>query len=553
MLRPTISRFTFVILTSIYILALCNMTFWAKAWNYSSQDTLFLVGMAIFLLFTLNALIGSFAYKYALKPVAIIFVIVAGTSAYFADTFGTIIDRSMINNALATDQAEAGELLTASFFIHMGLYVILPVALLLWIKIKFNNFKKTYFQNVAFVSACLVVVVAIVLPNFSGYASIARNHRDLVKNLHPSQPMFALLQVASRNFIEKDMPLVSIGADAHFDVDIAEHGEKKPKLTIMVLGETARAKSFSLNGYERETNPKLKKHDVFNFENVKSCGTATAVSVPCMFSHFGKGGFSGGEAKYTENVLDIITKAGVHTAWFNNNSGSKGQADRIHYVNLKVSADPKYCSEDGCFDEILIEEMRNYVDTLDIKDTLIVLHQLGSHGPSYYKRVPQSFKKFFPECATAELNKCSQEEIINAYDNTILYTDYVLAKIIDYLKSKADNYDTSMLYVSDHGESTGEYGLYLHGLPYALAPDEQVNVPFIAWMSDAIIRQEEINRECMHAMAKLPLSHDNFFHTLLELVEVDTEEYNPKLDVFYECGDDSQDIEQGIEDDRSHG
>lgn len=539
MLRPTVGRFTLVVLTSIYILALCNFTFWSKAWDYSNHDALFLTTTAIFLFFAFSALVGSFAYKYMLKPATIIFIVVAGVSAYFVDTFGIIIDRSMINNALATDQSEAGELLTASLFTHIVLFVILPVALLLWVKIDFSNFKKTYFQNVAFVSLCLLAVAVIVLPNFSNYASIARNHRDLVKSLHPSQPIFALAQVASRDIVENDLPLVEIGNDAQFDMDVTNDDEKKPKLTIMVLGETARAKSFSLNGYGRETNPELKKQNVFNFENVQSCGTATAVSVPCMFSHFDKNEYSGSEASHTENVLDIITKAGVHTAWFNNNSGSKGQAERIRYIDIKRSQDTDLCYEDGCFDEILIKKMKEYVDALEAKNTLIVLHQLGSHGPSYYRRVPQSFKKFLPECATAELNKCTQEEIVNAYDNTILYTDYVLANVINYLKSKSDTYDTAMIYVSDHGESTGEYGLYLHGMPYALAPDEQTHVPFLVWMSDAIIRQEEIDTECMKGVAKRLLTHDNLFHTLLELVEVNTREYNPKMDVFNECSNDA--------------
>lgn len=541
MLRPTISRFALVLLTSLYILALCNSTFWSKAWDYSGQDKLFLVGLAVFLFFTLNALIGSFAYKYMLKPVAILFVVVAGASAYFADNFGTIIDRGMIRNALATEHSEASELITSSLIIHMALYVILPVALLLWVKIRFEGFKKTYFQNVAFVSISIVVIVAIVLPNFSSYASIARNHRDLVKNLHPSQPLFALAQVSVRGLSDQKRTMVSIGDDAVFDEDEEEKYKKKPKLTVMVLGETARANSFSLNGYERETNPQLQKLNIFNFENVRSCGTATIVSVPCMFSHFGMDNYSASEAKYTENVLDIISKAGVRVAWFNNNTGSKGQADRVYYEDIRVRKDSNYCTESACFDEALVQRMKEYVDDLDVKDTLIVLHQLGSHGPSYYKRVPQELKKFLPECGTAELNKCTQQEIINAYDNTIYYTDYVLAKVIAYLKSKSGKYDTSMLYVSDHGESTGEYGLYLHGMPYALAPDEQTHVPFIAWMSDAIIKQEEIDRGCMETISKRDMSQDNFFHTLLELVEVDTKEYNPKLDVFNECGDDAED------------
>lgn len=504
---------------------------------------IFIGGLAIFLFLALNALTGSFAYKNLLKPAAIFFVLVAGISAYFTDTFGTIIDRAMINNALATDQAEASELLTLGLLFHVMMFVALPVALIFWVRVRFEGFKKTYFQNVGFVTACLVGIALIVLPNFSAYASIARNHRDMVKVLNPSQPIFALVQVATDQITQKDLPLVTIGNDAHIDPD--EAPQRKPKLVVLVLGETARAQSFSLNGYAKKTNPELEKLDVFNFSNVASCGTATAVSVPCMFSHFGKENYSSTQAAHTENVIDIISRAGVQVTWFNNNSGSKGQADRVSYIELKNATDPRFCSADNCFDAILLSAMQDHVATLETADTLIVLHQLGSHGPSYYKRVPQEQKVFFPECATAELQKCSREEIINSYDNTIHYTDKLLGNIIEYLKSMETRFDTAMLYVSDHGESTGEYGLYLHGMPYALAPEEQTHIPMIAWLSKNIVEHEEISRSCMDKVTSLPLSQDNMFHTLLELIEVDTAEYNPQLDVFNACSDDAaSDTEQ---------
>lgn len=537
MYRPVINRFLFVGLVSIYLLALCNFTFWKKAWNYSEHDMFFIVSTAILLFAVFNIILGSFAYKHLIKPAAIILVVVSGVSAYFADVFGTIIDRHMINNALETNTGEAQELLTNSLFIHLVLYVLLPVALILWCRITFEKFKKTYFQNVAFVCVSILAVGIIVLPSFSYYASITRNNRDLLKSLHPTQPIFSLIQVAAAGAIQKDLPLIRLGEDAI--VEEEEKNRRQAKLTIVVLGETARAKSFSLNGYERETNPELKKHNVFSYSNVTSCGTATAISVPCMFSKLTKAEYSKSQANHTENVLDIIARAGVQVAWFDNNSDSKGQANRIPYFSVRKAKDEKYCNEEECFDEILISEMAKYVEQLKTEDTFIVLHQLGSHGPAYYKRVPQNRKAFFPECETPELNKCEEQQIINAYDNTIFYTDYFLGKVIEYLKSQEDRFDTSMLYVSDHGESTGEYGLYLHGMPYALAPESQTHVPMVLWLSEPIIQQEKIDVACMKQTSSRALSHDNIFHSLIELAEVETKEYDAAYDILEECADDN--------------
>lgn len=535
MYRPIINRFLLVAFVALYIVAVCNNLFWTKFWDYSQQDISFAIITGLFLFSVLCAFIGSFSYKYLLKPIAVLLVIIAGSTSYFSDTFGTIIDSNMIENVLATEQSEARELITAGLVWHLILYTVLPVFLLLWTRINFGTFKKIYFQNVAFVTVAILFATLIFWSSFSSFVSIARNHRDLQMSLIPTQPLFALSQYVARNFAVKEKSFVQIGLDATLVSKPPLGQKRKPKLTIMVLGETARAKSFSINGYERDTNPELKKLKLFNFENVKSCGTATAVSVPCMFSQFTKSNYSSAKAKYSENVLDVINRAGVHTVWINNNSGSKGQANRIIYVDLRENTVSKHCINGRCFDEVLVDEMVKYVNGQDVKDTLIILHPLGSHGPSYYKRVPQPIKKFFPECEIDELNKCTQQEVINGYDNTIVYTDHFLGKIVRYLKTKETSYDTTMVYLSDHGESTGEFGLYLHGLPYAFAPDEQIHVPFVVWMSKAMIQQKKIDLECMQRVVKKPISHDNFFHTLLQLVDVSTSVYDSKLDVFHQC------------------
>ena len=180
----------------------------------------------------------------------------------------------------------------------------------------------------------------------------------------------------------------------------------------------------------------------------------------------------------------------------------------------------------------MLIDIQNYIDEQNNNDILIVLHTMGSHGPAYFKRYPPEFEVFMPSCKTSQLNECTDEEITNAYDNTILYTDYFLSKVITILKANSVNSDTAMLYISDHGESLGENGLYLHGMPYFMAPDEQIKIPAFMWFDESISRIFDI--ESIKEKAQLPQSHDSLFHTLLGLMDVETELYKKDLDLLAE-------------------
>ncbi|WP_241149001.1 phosphoethanolamine transferase [Photobacterium sanguinicancri] len=291
----------------------------------------------------------------------------------------------------------------------------------------------------------------------------------------------------------------------------------------------------SFNGYEKETNEYLAKQEgVINFPNVSSCGTATAVSLPCMFSNMTKSSYSASTARHQEGLLDVLDHAGVDVLWKNNNSGCKGACDRVPYINSSKSKSEELCTRGTCFDGVLLENLDEEITAIK-KDGVIVLHLLGSHGPTYYKRYPDEFKKFTPTCDTAEIQNCSKEELVNTYDNTLLYTDYLLSEVINTLKAQDDSVNTAMLYVSDHGESLGENGIYLHGLPYAIAPDYQTHVPMVTWMSDSFTKKHKLNTECLQEMAQGEYSHDNFFHSILGLMDIETSEYKPALDMFATC------------------
>ena len=169
------------------------------------------------------------------------------------------------------------------------------------------------------------------------------------------------------------------------------------------------------------------------------------------------------------------------------------------------------------------------------RNSIIILHTMGSHGPTYYKRYPDSFKKFTPVCETADIQDCTQEQIINTYDNTIVYTDHIISSVINILKRHPE-FQSSLIYVSDHGESLGENGIYLHGLPYSIAPDEQTKIPFLLWLSDTKKRFGNIDESCIKiAAAKNKFSHDNLFHSVLGLTNTQTTVYKPELDIFAAC------------------
>ena len=228
------------------------------------------------------------------------------------------------------------------------------------------------------------------------------------------------------------------------------------------------------------------------------------------------------------NVLDLISHAGANVIWLENNSSSKSVADRIIFKDYRTSKLNPKCNPE-CRDEGMLINLQDYIDEQNKKDTLIVLHTMGSHGPAYYKRYPEEFEVFKPVCKTNQLNECTNKEINNAYDNTIVYTDYFLSKVIELLKRNSKESDTAMYYVSDHGESLGEGGLYLHGMPYFMAPDEQIEVPAFMWFDDSFSSLLDI--EFIRKNAALPHSHDNLFHTLLGLMDVETELYQKDMDL----------------------
>ncbi|KJS09124.1 MAG: sulfatase [Hoeflea sp. BRH_c9] len=530
--RPSVGSVALSLFVAAWIILVLNTVFWTRTIAAFGDHRAALIAFSVGICALLIALSTSVTVKYVTKPVFILAVLSAAAAAWFMEKFGIIIDIDMIRNAAQTTPAEAGHLMTPAFLRHMALYAILPSLLIALVRIEHRSFGAKLKWNLALIVPLLLVALTMGLWQYPAIASTMRNNRIVIKTLNPIWPAISAVNFAVRSGREKNIVAMALDPDAKQGRQAATSA--KPVLTIIVAGETARAQNFSLGGYERKTNPELEKREIVFFRNSSSCGTATAVSIPCMFSLLDRSSYSTEKGLAQENLLDVLVHAGVAVEWWENNTGEKGVARRVSLRNFSAENDPRFCVNSECRDEVMIDALGPWLDAIEANTTL-VLHQLGSHGPAYYARYSEQERVFRPDCRTAEFADCTDEEIRNAYDNTIFATDRMLARIIDMLAARSDRIASSLIYMSDHGESLGEKGIYLHGMPYMFAPEEQTHVPFLMWFSESYSRLFGVGTACLAAQADEPVSHDYLFHTALGLMDVEAAHYQPALDVTARC------------------
>jgi lipid A ethanolaminephosphotransferase len=524
---------------SILLLCAYNIAFWKAfigatgGWHLASLPVQF--GMLLMLVCALTASLALLNFRHVIKPVLIVLVLVTSVANYFMTRYGIAIDWSMVQNVMETDRREGTELLGVGMLATLALTGVLPAAAIATTRITFRPARRQLALNLGTAAAALVGAAMLLVVLFKALAPALHEHRELRFLLTPTNVIQAVSGYYKRKW-HATLVVAPRGSDAAKGVLWA--GSRRRTVTLLVVGETARAANFSLNGYPRLTNPQLASvPDLINFRNMASCGTATAISLPCMFSDLGRERYSPAKADAQEGLLDVLQHAGLDVVWRDNNSGCKGVCNRVKYedLSLPVQGDP-LCNDAECFDEILLRGLPERIRAART-DLVIVLHQKGSHGPAYAKRTPARFQAFGPVCATGELADCSQASIVAAYDNTILYTDHVLKRAIDLLASASrdDQVDTALVYVSDHGESLGENNLYLHGAPYFMSPAEQRQVPFMVWLSDGFRARFKLDQRCLQARADQKFNHDYLFHSTLGMLNISTAVYNPHLDLFHAC------------------
>ena len=468
----------------------------------------------------------------AMRLLGVILIILASSSAYFVDNFGIGIDLDMFRNVAQTDSTEAFGLFNVRLLAYILVFGFAP-SWILW-KIKFQpiSFRRYALQRIVFIWLGAIFVLLAILPQSGKFATFVREQKSVRYMMNPGNLMYAAWNYARHEVRPLDTALTDIDGNTH---RVITTSSSKPLLIFLVIGETARAADFQLMGHSRQTNPQLSAiNDLYRFTDMKSCGTSTAVSLPCIFSGSGRDEFDVAKERSRTNLLDTLSKNGVAVEWRDNNSGCKGICARVQTVAMQPAMAPSLCGQDYCHDEVLLAGLSESI-TKKSTDQLLVLHNIGSHGPAYWRRYPASFEIFKPTCRTTDLGACSLDEIHNAYDNTILYTDHVLSQMINMLRDLSDRYDTAFLYVSDHGESLGENGLFLHGAPYFFAPDVQKNIPLLLWMSEGYRNRMSVDSDCVKSLQTKAFSHDNIYHTVLGMTEIENAVYTPKLDMLKQC------------------
>ena len=521
--RPAVHVETLVLLVAVFLMVAGNFSFWRAALAGRSWQEPGTWGFAAALFTGFSAVYFAFAAvlcgRYTVKPLLTTLLLVSAAVGYYMDRYSVFFDRTMLTNVLATNYQEASELLSWRTLAHLLVFGVLPSLLVWWPQLKSRSLLPALALRLVWVAAAGGVAVASLLLVFADFASLMRNHGEVRYLLTPGNVVAAAIGNALGRASRPREPKGVVGADAR--PGPAWQARSRPVLLVLVVGETARAQNFSLNGYARQTNPELARRGVINFPDTQSCGTSTEVSLPCMFSPYGRRHYDEEQILSHESVLQVLARAGFKVLWRDNQSGCKGVCDGLPAEQVDHAGPVTLCTAGECLDELLLRGMESIV-----RDTggnlVVVMHQLGSHGPAYFRRYPAAFKRFLPACESDDLRLCKQQEIVNAYDNSLLYTDFVLGQVIDFLDRAQASHDTALLYLSDHGESLGEKGLYLHGVPWAIAPDVQKKVPFVVWLSAAFERDMGIDAACLRARARQPASHDNLFHSLLGVLDVHT-------------------------------
>ncbi|HMN21689.1 MAG TPA: sulfatase-like hydrolase/transferase [Ottowia sp.] len=538
--RPRTTRFVVCVL-ALYLLLATNWPLWAALARIGRAPSLYLplvLGMGWLLLAGTVALLALTAWSRWMKPLWMALVLLAALVQYYMASYRTIMDPSMVANVLHTDSVEVRELLSGRMLLAV-LGVAAPALAWLWrVPIVRERAWSRLWRNAVLLLLAAGAAAACVATMSRTLAPLMRNHTELRYMMNPLASLWSAGVVALRPALARGAVLEPISAGAALGPSYAL--QARPPLLVLVVGETARADHFGLNGYARDTTPELAARGAISWRQVQSCGTSTLASLPCMFSPWGRVEF---ERRRTpsENLLDVLQAAGLAVLWLDNQSGGcKGVCDRVAHAQVNdARAHPGLCRGSECLDDVLLQGLDEQLAALPpervARGVVLVLHQMGSHGPAYFKRSPEAAKRFLPECRTNTLSDCSHSELINAYDNSIAYTDHILGRTIDWLRAQSGRFDTGLLYVGDHGESLGEYGLYLHGMPFRLAPDVQKHVPLVAWLDGGLGRRAGLADACLRAGIDTPLTHDNLYPTVLGLLDVRSPTDRPALDAWAGC------------------
>ncbi|MBY7895333.1 phosphoethanolamine--lipid A transferase [Vibrio fluvialis] len=524
---------TLIVVFAVYFGTVMNYPVLKTIFHLSADvsNPLFAYTAPLLLTCAFIIIFSAFAWPYFFKPIMTFVVLTSAGALYAQVNFDTLFDTTMMESIFETNSSEVSFYLNISTALYVVVFGVIPCLFLWMVRIvPRQTLLGAIGARISILVIALAGIALIGATSYKDYASVGRNNHYLNKMINPAH-IFNGAKYLKKTYFTEKLVYQEQGKDAQ--VPAVSNG--KPTLMVVVLGETARAMNFAYNGYNRNTNPYTKDMGLIAFQDVSSCGTYTALSVPCMFSNMTRDTYNKPRAAAQDNALNVLQHAGVDVLWIDNDGGDKGVADKLPYISIDASLKNNDCNGSTCFDVAMMTDAKKFIDD-GSHNKLLVLHTIGSHGPTYWQRYPDAQAPFQPACNRSDIENCDDQQIVNVYDNTLVYTDYVLAQVINELKSVSNDYNVMLTYISDHGESLGESGLYLHGTPYAIAPKEQTHVPWLLWMPEEYARQKHLDKTCLEQEAQSnSVSHDNLFHSLLGLYGVRSQVRDPKLDITQRC------------------
>jgi lipid A ethanolaminephosphotransferase len=532
--RPVIGQTALTLMVAAYVLAVLNAGFWGRMLAIFGEHPaqLVLFGTAIFALTVLT--LEFFGPGRLQRPVAAVLILMAAGASHYEQAFGVLIDREMIRNVFETTVTESRHLITADAVLRIGLTGVLPAALVFWPRVARVGHWHQLWRWPLGVALAFAILAGGLFADFQTFSAVLRERQDLMASYQPGATIAALAKYGKQQWKAEAGALQAVGADARPGPHLS--AAAKPVLLVIFAGETARAQNWGLNGYARDTTPGLAARGVINFPDVSSCGTSTAVSLPCLFSPLTQADYARDAFLAQENLLDVLARAGFAVRWIDNNTGDQRIATRTGWEMVDATLAPEACAVE-CTDDVFLPVIDRTLATMT-GNTVLVLHMIGNHGPAYHLRYPPARAAFAPDCRSAEFARCTLPEIVNAYDNAIRQTDHVLSETIDRLAA-SERALGAMLYVSDHGESLGESGLFLHAAPMFMAPETQTKVPMVLWTTPGFRESLGLDEACLREAATRPASHDLVFSSVLGLLDVATTARDAALDLAAPCRQDN--------------
>lgn len=531
--RINISMTKFLLLYSLYFGFVLNTPITSRLIDITADTSswLFVYTAPVLLSCAFVIIFSLFTIPYLAKPFFITVVVSSAAACYATLKYGVLFDYTMIENVIETNTSEISSYVNLSSISYLFFVGIVPAILIALTQFNAQEaLLKRIFKRVVLILSAIAIIVLIAACFYKDYASVGRNNSYLNKMIVPAHIFNSAKYIKKEIFTEK-----LIYKPQGEDATLAPAINGKPTLMVLIVGETARSMNIGYNGYERNTNPYTQNMGLISFKDVSSCGTATAHSLPCMFSNLNRSDYNKNRANSQDNVLDVLANANVDVLWKDNDGGDKSVAKGVTLMTMDANKHGDVCNGSTCYDEVMLKSFDDEVANMK-ENKLIAMHVIGSHGPTYFLRYPRQKELFSPSCNQSDIENCTDEEIVNVYDNTIAYTDYVIAETIKKLQGYSKDYNVALMYISDHGESLGEKGLYLHGTPYSFAPEEQTQVPFFMWLPEQYADAKGIDKKCLMEKAKADsFSHDNLFHTLLGFYGVDSNVINPRLDITATC------------------